>query len=372
MNVDFLIIGGGIAGTSVGAALAPHGSVGLVEQEDHLAFHATGRSAAIFCDSYGDAVIQQLSRFSRSVLAENGPGADAALLSPRGIVHLIANGETCPDHDDRRAGFDRLTAAQVRALIPAIRESAIQGGLHELSAADIDVHALQSAYQRQIRAAGGVILTGERVLRASRSDETWSVVTDASIIRAPIVINAAGAWAGATGRLFGTGDQGLMPTRRSAALVSPPSGTDVSRWPMAVTIGETVYFKPEAGKLMISPVDQVPTEPQDVHPDDYDLAVGIDRFEQLVDMPVTRVDSRWAGLRTLTADDRPVVGPDPAVEDLFWLAGQGGFGIQTAPATAALLAAQILGKSAPPPLADLADAVRPGRPDLTWGPGRSS
>ena len=361
MNADFLIIGGGIAGISSAAALAAHGSVVLVEQESHLVYHSTARSAAIFIDSYGNSVVQHLSRFSRPLLAANAPGADGTLLTPRGAVHLIPAGMDFSDAGEKCAALPRMTPADVRTLIPIIKEEAIRGGIHEASCADIDVHALHTAYKRQVRAHDGVILTDAKVERADRSGGVWSVKAGARIISAPVVINAAGAWAGAAGAIFGATDPGLRPTKRSAALVRAPAGQDIASWPVAGTITETVYFKPEAGKLMISPYDEIPCEPHDVYADDQDLAAGIDRFEQLVDWSIHRIDSSWAGLRTLTVDGRPIVGPDPVIPGLFWLAGQGGFGIQTAPATAALIAAQVLGHAIPSELATIVDAVAPGR-----------
>ncbi len=361
MNGDFLVIGGGIAGVSIAAALAGSGAVILAEQEPQLSYHATGRSAAIFVDSYGNRIVQRLSRYSRPLLERNEPGADTPLLAPRGLLWLVAADEALPKVDSHFMAFPQLTPPEIRKLIPTLRAEAVRAAFMEETAADVDVHALQSTYQRRVRSLGGTILKDAQVQGAERSGNTWLVKAGDYTISTPVVINAAGAWAGLTGSLFGAADPGLLPTRRSVALVKPPAAVEVSAWPMVAAISETIYFKPEAAKLLISPSDATACVPHDAQPDDIDLAVAVDRFERLSDWTISRLDGSWAGLRTLTPDGGPIVGRDPAVDGLFWLAGQGGYGIQTAPATAALLAAQVLGQSIPADLAAIVDAVAPGR-----------
>lgn len=361
MNFDFVIIGGGIAGLSAAAELAPFGSTLLIEREDHLSLHSTGRSAAIFCDTYGDEVIQSLSAFSRPLIDVHPDSSMDRLLHPRGIVHLVQLDEQYPAPGERLSELDRLTPKETRAFIPDLLENAIQGALYEPSAADIDVAALVELYRKDFKQNGGVLKTGIKLAKARHKSSHWVLDTNIGKISAGVVVNAAGGWSGEVAACFGLSDPGLHVTSRSAALVPAYNGRDVGGWPMAVNLGETVYFKPEAGQLMISPADENPVNAHDAYGDDFNIAVAIDLFQKLVDWDVTRVSTTWGGLRTLSPDGRPIVGPDPSATEFYWLAGQGGFGIQAAPAMARLLCNLILDKSQEGSLGDLVAPLDPRR-----------
>jgi D-arginine dehydrogenase len=341
-SADFLIIGAGVAGLSVARELCEVGSVIALEKEDAPGYHATGRSAAIFVDSYGDEVIQRLTAASRPLLDAPPFAVDGALLARRrGLLYVARTGSAALPATDSRARFPLLTRDETRALVPILRETAIAYARWEEGAADIDVHALLTGLQRHIKMRGGRILAAAPVTAAGRTAGIWTLTAGASTFSAPILINAAGAWALEVGRMLGAQDLPLIPLRRTAVTVAPPDGMDVSAWPMVVDLEESVYFKPDAGVLMLSPADETPVAAHDAYADDLDVAIAVDRFESLTDCSVRRVLAKWAGLRTMAPDRRPVIGFDPQVEGLFWLAGQGGFGIQTALGAAALSRALI-------------------------------
>ena len=335
LDCDFLMVGAGMAGVSAAAALSTHGRTIVVEQESQPGYHATGRSAAIFANSYGNDVVRQLSAESRRLLAPE-------LLGPRGLLYLRFTSSKAEAFEALDA-LPRLSPQEVCALVPILREDAIVAARWEADAADIDVATMQSAYLRALRADRGLLLVDAPVRAARWRDGGWEVDAGDNRIRARIVVNAAGAWAGPLGRLFGAKDPGLVPMRRSAAIIDGPAEGDVAGWPMVVDIDESFYFKPEGGKVMLSPADVDPSEPGDAYADDLAIAEAVDRFESVTTLPIRRVRTPWAGLRTFAPDAAPLIGFDSQVEGMFWLAGQGGFGIQTAPAAAALSAALITG-----------------------------
>ncbi len=343
ITCDFLVIGAGMAGLSAAALLSGHGDTCVLEQEVHPAYHATGRSAAIFVDSYGVGPVRALTAYSRTLFTQGSvPGVDMGLLSPRGLLYVTFD-------DVGQAAFaeldylPRLTPQEVVALLPILKPDRLRWAYHEPTARDMDVHGMQTAYLRHLRRQGGRLFTAAAARAARRVGAVWQVDTPAGTFQAPFIVNAAGAWAGEVAGLFGAIDPGLVPKRRSAAIIDGPTGVDVSGWPMVADMEGRFYFKPEGGKLMLSPAEAEPTPPSDAYADDMAIAVAADHFQNVTDMEITRVQRTWAGLRTFAPDEQPVIGFDPAVPGLFWLAGQGGFGIQTAPAAAALAAALITG-----------------------------
>jgi D-arginine dehydrogenase len=247
-----------------------------------------------------------------------GPGQEAALaalwdeLSPR----------------DRR--IRRLDAAETRAVVPVLRPERVIGAVHEPDAMDIDVHGLHQGYLRLLRRRGGRIVTDAEAVAFARRGGSWTVTTPAGEFAAPIVVNAAGAWADVVAGLAGLPPIGLMPKRRTALTVAAPSGIDSSAWPLTIDVEEQGYFKPDSGRLVVSPADETPMPPCDVQPDELDIAIAIDRLMQVTTIEVSRVERRWAGLRSFVADKTTVNGFDPLADGFFWLAGQGGYGIQTA------------------------------------------
>ncbi len=355
---DFLIVGGGIAGVSVGYELARDGRVCVLEREEHLAFHATGRSAAIFMETYGNAPVRALTTASRAFYAAPPDGfAEDPLTAPRGALFFADEAHL----SQLRRHFDA-----VRAIVPSVRwvpgdalahhvpclaPGRWVAGLLEPGAVDLDVHAIHQGFVRGLRARGGVVRTDAEVLGVTRSGGAWTVTTAAGELSAPTLVNAAGAWADALARLAGAPPIGLTPLRRTAILVDAPG--DVGRWPMAGSVDEELYFKPESGHLLVSPCDETPCEPCDAAADDYDVAVTVDRLERATTLRVNHVRRRWAGLRSFVADRTPVIGPDPACEGLVWLAAQGGYGIQLAPALARACRALCVGVGIPPDLAAL-------------------
>jgi D-arginine dehydrogenase len=337
---DFLIIGGGIAGTGAAARLAPEAKVTVLEMEDALGRHATGRSAAIFIRNYGNATLRALNAASEPVLKQPEGISDQSLLSPRGEM-LIAAEDELEDFDkylDGADGMETLTADEAVALFPLLRREGIAAAAIERDAQDIDVDRLLQGFFRLAKRQGAAFVTEAPALRILRSGGVWRVETPKGVFEAPVLIDAAGAWADKVAEMANVRKVGLQPMRRSAAIVPPPDGVDVTTWPLVASASERWYAKPDAGKLMVSPADEDPVEPHDAWADDMVLAEGLYRFEQAVTMPVTRVERNWAGLRSFVADRTPAVGFAPDAEGFFWLAGQGGYGVQTAPALSRLVA----------------------------------
>jgi D-arginine dehydrogenase len=343
-DFDVLIVGGGIAGASLGAEVAANGSTCLIEAESHCGFQSTGRSAAFWLESYGGAVVAQLSTASRAFLAS--PPADFVdhgLLRTRGDLH-ITRGEL----PELPAGIEArvIERAELERLVPGIRPEWSRG-LLEPSCADIDVAALHSAYLRQFRIGGGEIRTDSRLASAERRGGDWVVgLDDGSELTASILVDAAGAWADSVAEAAGVQPLGIEPKRRT--MVQLRVGQSGLRdLPLVDDSEGTFYFKGEGERtIWLSPHDEIETGPCDAAPEEIDVAIAIDRFEKVVDWPIEAVERKWAGLRSFAPDRVPVYGFDPSAPGFFWCAGQGGFGIQTAPA-AAKMAASLLLQSEP-------------------------
>lgn len=366
-TADVVVIGGGIAGASIAAELAADRQVRLLESEDQPGFHSTGRSAAIFIESYGNPTIRKLNRAGKAFLLDPPDWfAEESFLSPRGLLYLAAEPEL-PKLEELAEAEDCVECLSVEEavrLAPILKPDWIAGAAQEAGAMDIDVARLHQAYLRLFRKRGGTVTTRAECAGLARSDGVWHVTTRQGDFEAPIVINAAGAWADPVAELAGARPLGLVPMRRTGAILPPPEGQEVDAWPLVGDLGEGFYFKPDAGKLMVSPADETPVPAGDAFVDDMVLAEGLYRFEQATTMEVTRLERSWAGLRTFAPDRRTVVGYDGAAEGFFWFAGQGGYGIQTAPAMAWLGAALARGEAVPPVLAELgltAEEVSPQR-----------
>ncbi len=346
-TADVVVIGGGIAGISAAAELAAEMRVTVIEAEPRIGYHATGRSAALFIRNYGNATLRALNAVAAPLLADPGEGFDGPLLSRRGEL-LVAGEAELPALEEYAAGatgLERLDAGAAAAIVPILRPEPIAAALLEADAQDIDVDRLLQGYARRLRRRGGTVMTGCGTTCIERTGDEWRVETAQGSVTAPILVNAAGAWADEVAGLAGVPRIGLTPMRRSAALLPAPAGHEIDRWPLFGDVSETWYAKPDAGKLMVSPADEDPVDPHDAWPDDMVLAEGLDRFERATTVSVTRVERSWAGLRTFAPDRTPVAGFDPAAPGFFWLAGQGGYGVQTSAALAALTAALCLGHS---------------------------
>jgi D-arginine dehydrogenase len=359
---DFLIIGGGIAGAGAAARLAPSASVTLLEMEDALGRHATGRSAAIFIRNYGNATLRALNAASEPVLETPVGLSDHSLLTPRGEMLIATEDEL----DDFRAylagaeGIEVLSSEEAVALFPLLRPETIAAAAIERAAKDIDVDRLLQGFVRLARRNNAQIVTRAAADRICKKGGLWQVETAAGTYEAPVLINAAGAWADVIADRAGVSKIGLQPMRRSAALIPPPDGLDITSWPLVASASESWYCKPDAGKFMVSPADEDPLEPHDAWADDMVLAEGLHRFEQAVTMEVTRVEHSWAGLRSFVKDRTPATGFAPDVDGFFWLAGQGGYGVQTAPALSQLTADLCLGND-PALSPDVVTALDPMR-----------
>ncbi len=329
---DFLIIGGGIAGTSAGARLAALGRVTLLESEPALGYHASGRSAALFEPNYGLAPTVALSRASADFFEAAG------VLSPRGLMFIAGAGEDEVFARDVAAmGLEEIGAEAARARVPVLDPAKVARAAWHAGAWDIDTDRLIQGFAREIRTAGQVV-TGAKAEAIWRIDGGWEVETRDARFTARVLVNAAGAWADDIARLADIAPIGLTPKRRSMARVAAPEGHDPRDWPMVIGAGESWYMKPDAGALLISPADAEPAEPHDAWADDMVLATGIAGWEAHVTTPVTRVIANWAGLRTFSPDGNLVIGPAPENPAFLWCAGQGGYGFQTAPAASQLLA----------------------------------
>ena len=365
---DIVVIGAGIAGASVAAELVRTHRVTLLEGEDAIGFHSTGRSAAIFSEIYGNRAIRLLTQASREFFYH--PPAEFSpypLVKRRGWLHIASLHQASALErflalQDVALRARRVGPEEALALSPLLRpEKAAAGGAYEQDAADIDVDALHRGYLRLLRQHAGTILTGAQVTGLARSRGKWLVESTAGPFQVPIVINAAGAWADRIAVLAGVAPLRIRAYRRTAVLLEL-ANAEISDWPLTIDIEEAYYFKPDAGLLLVSPADETPVEPCDVQPEELDVATAIDRVERATLVSIKRVRRSWAGLRSFAPDRSPVVGFDEAAPGFFWLAGQGGYGIQTAPAAAKLAAALVREESLPQSLAGLAPAdIGPGR-----------
>ncbi|MEM9138716.1 MAG: FAD-binding oxidoreductase [Pseudomonadota bacterium] len=359
-SADILVIGAGIAGCGAAARLAGDARVVVLEMEDRPAYHTTGRSAATFILNYGNDVLRALNRASEETLRNGADLAEAGFLTPRGVLQVEEPGQTqeFEAYTSGATGLEIVDSQQVLDLFPIYRPDRAVRGAYEADASDIDVDGLLQAYIRMLRARGGRIVTGAEVTALSHAGGIWTVETKAGAFQAPTIVNAAGAWGDRIAAMAGIAPVGLTPMRRTVAVL--PTDQPTQDWALTASVGETWYAKPDGGRLWVSPADEDPVEPHDAYPDDMVLAEGLHRFEQATTMPVTRVERSWAGLRTFAPDRTPVNGFAPEADGFYWLVGQGGYGIQTAPAMSQLAASAIMGEAPDLPVETVA-ALSPGR-----------
>lgn len=354
-TADFLIIGAGIAGASAGYALAAHGRVVVVDQETVAGYHTTGRSAAFFAETYGNAAVRCLTSASKAFFQAPPDGfTDTPLVRPRGAL-FIAQEAQLPSlerlyADKRRAlpSVVRVDGGFIKSRMPLVRDAYAAAGIWDPDCRDIDVHALHQGFLKHLKRHGGTLRLGAGVAALSRHGPDWrALLEDGSSITAPVVINAAGAWADRLAALAGVGAVGLAPKRRTIITFPAPGALAHDCWPLVLDVDDQFYLKPEAGRVLASPGDATPMPPQDVQPDELDVALAAHRLEAAFHFRVGRIERKWAGLRTFAPDDTPVAGADPHEPGFFWFAGQGGFGMQTAPAMAALLEGLVTTGAAP-------------------------
>jgi D-arginine dehydrogenase len=358
-NADFIVIGAGIAGASVAYWLAREARVVVLEREAQPGYHSTGRSAALFMETYGPEQVRALTRASRRFFEDPPAGfVEHPLLAPRGTLTVATNGqERQLDEYWQEIGASatltqRLNRLDTCALIPVLRADRVLGSVYEPHASDIDVHALHQGYLRGLRRRGGIVRCDSEVTFIERQGSDWRIHSGNNVFTAPVLLNAAGAWADTIARMAGVTPIGLEPRRRSAFTFAPPGGVATAAWPAVIGAEEGWYFKPEAGLLLGSPANADPVEPQDVQPQELDVALAIDRIESITTLTINRPARVWAGLRSFVADGSLVGGFDVRSPGFFWVAAQGGYGIQTSAAMGEACAALARGLPFPQHLAD--------------------
>jgi D-arginine dehydrogenase len=355
---DILVIGGGIAGLSAAAALSRHALVIVLEAEEQIGFHSSGRSATMLHYALGDRLVRALTLASRPFF-DNPPEHFREVPIGRKMPVLVhARDDERPALDaleselSQFAELERLDGRGVHELCPLLKDDA-RHGIADRNGIRLDPHALLQGNLRELRSNGGELHTGRRISSISRSGAAWTVISeDGERFSAPILIDAAGSWADEVAKMAGLQPLGLEPKRRTIITFDAPPGTELERLPFAKTVGDELYFAPESGRLFASPMDEVPSGPCDAQPDEYEVALAAYRMEERTSVKVGRIHSRWAGLRSFTPDRHPAAGFAPDAEGFFWLAGQGGFGLQTSPAIAAIVESLITGSVWP--VADVA------------------
>ena len=353
-QADFLIIGAGIAGASTGYWLAPHARIIVLEREQLPGYHSTGRSAALYTVAYGTPQVRALTAASRVFFDAPPAGfAEHPLLTPRGELTVDFTGdpeELQRQYQSAQASVPEvqlLSSEQACALLPVLRADKVKGALFDPSAADIDTDALHQGYLRGIRRNNGEIHGNSDVLEIRRLDTGWEVRTATQTFHAKVLIDAAGGWCDQIATLAGVAPLGLQPKRRAAFIFAGPEGVGSHHWPMLVSLDESFYMKPDAGMLLGSPANADPVEPHDVQPEELDIAMGIYQIEEHTTLSIRRPTRTWAGLRSFVADGDLVAGYDAQVPGFFWVAAQGGYGIQTSPAMGQACAALARGEPLP-------------------------
>ena len=361
-TADFIVIGGGIAGLSVAARLAEHGQVVVLEAEDAVGYHSSGRSAAFYHFGLGNPLVRGLTAWSRPFFDAPPKGfTDVPLATPKPAL-FIATQEMLPELDALGTEMRRFTdtvedadQARMRALCPLLKfgEDAIVAGLVDHGGRALDADALLQGFARKAR-SHGTVLVRHRVATLTRTGRDWTATTEAGdSYTASIIVNAAGSWADRVAGLAGVQPIGLQPKRRTIIVFDPPEGTEVRDWPFIKTPGDVFYILPQGNRLLACPNDETDSEPCDAQAEEYDQALAAWRVEQFTTMPVPRITGRWAGLRSFVKERMPVAGFAPEAPGFFWLAGQGGFGLQTSPAMSALAAALVTGNDWPTGMSEL-------------------
>lgn len=351
-TADVVVIGGGIAGLSVAARMAPHARVMVLEGESAPGYHASGRSVAFAHYGLGETVVRTLTALSMAELAEHGSLHPALHIATADEVAALDALEEV--HRQFGCDYSRIGPDEARALMPVLKPEACHAALVDHKSLKLDTNAMLQAHAAALRTAGGTLVAGARVSVIAREDSGWRVETSAGNFAAPILVNAAGAWADVIARMAGVSPVGLQPRRRTVISFAAPEGEDVRHWPFTKTVNEGFYLLPEGrGQLLASSMDQTPSDPCDAAAEELDIAIAADRVEQATSLAIRRVSYSWAGLRSFAPDELPVIGRAASAPGFVWVAGQGGAGFQTAPALSRIAAAAALGMPFP---ADCADA----------------
>ncbi len=349
-----------MAGASAAYFLAPHLRVVLLERESQPGYHATGRSAAMFSQTYGNATVRAITTASKSFYFKPPPDfSTQPLVTARGSLMVGA----AADHDALREAFENMrklvpnvqwwTQAEILSRVPVLRPETALYGVYEPDAMDLDVHAIHQGFLRGVRVGKGQLVCDAGGSQIRHDGDLWCVQTQRGSFCAPLLINAAGAWCDEIAHLAGVNPVGLVPMRRTAFTTDAPVEGNSRDWPLVLDAAESYYFKPDAGLLLMSPANADPVPAQDVQPEELDVALAVDRIELGTTLVIRQVRRKWAGLRSFVADKSPVLGFAPDAPGFFWLAGQGGYGIQTAPAMGELAAALVRGLPVPQHLSAL-------------------
>ena len=345
-SADIIVIGAGIAGVSAAAEMAADAKVIMLDMEQQPGYHSSGRSAAYFATSYGKPLVQDITRSCEPFFMNPPAGfSEVELLRPRDCM-FFARPDQLESLEAMQAdndGLEFLDEVAVRDRVPVFRPGYLAGALRDRRGGDLDVGALLQGYLRLFRRRGGTLFNNHEVTAIERNGNGWQVRAGGQVFCAPMVVNAAGGWADTMARLAGLEPLGIQPFRRTAMTIEAPVGIDIEDWPEMVDVDEDFYFKPDAGLILLSPADETLTPPVDAQPDDLDVAMGVHRFELATGLDIRQVRARWAGLRTFSPDRLFVAGFDPRAEGFFWLAGQGGYGVQSAPAMAKMAALLMTG-----------------------------
>jgi D-arginine dehydrogenase len=345
-----LIIGGGVAGLSAAAMLAPHVSVTVLEGEESIGYHSSGRSATMLHYALGNPLVRALTLASRAFFDEPPAGFSDVPLGRQMpvLVHAREDELAALDELDRAiaafAKVERVGEAEILRICPVLKvgEGGAVSAIVDRNGLRLEPHALLQGYAKTLRTSGGQLVTSARAAQISRSGGAWTVVTErGDSFSAPVLVNAAGSWADTIAGLAAVEPLRLQPMRRTIITFDAPEGSDLSSWPFAKTVGDELYFAPESGRVFASPMDEVSSDPCDAQPDDYEVALAAHRVEERTTIQVKRIVHKWAGLRTFAPDRKPVAGFAPDADGFFWLAGQGGFGLQTSPMMGAAVASII-------------------------------
>ena len=333
---DFLIVGAGIAGASAGYFLAKRHKVIVLEREEQPGYHTTGRSVAVYTEAYGPRPVRALVIAGGPFFRHPPAGfTDVPLYQPHGLMfvgradqrHLLA--AELAAVQPLSPTIHAVPVEEAVARVPVLRRDYLGGAFLDPNCLSLDVNAIHQGYLRGLKAAGGEVVTSAEAQSFERHAGKWRVRTQTGAFTAPVVINAAGAWADVVAERIGARKIGLVPKRRTVIAFAPPAGTETASWPVVIDAEEQFYFKADAGTILGSPGDETPSPPTDAQPEEIDVAITVERIERATTMPIRRIIRKWAGLRSFVADRVPVTGYAPDVEGFFWLAGQGGYGIET-------------------------------------------
>ena len=350
VEADIVVIGAGIAGASVAAHLAEEKRVVILEMEDRPGYHTTGRSAAAYEPNYGPPPMLAFTRASHGFFAAPPAGfTEGSLITPRLSMQFEAEGQEA--YTGRLLalglGIEEISETEALRIYPVLRPGYARRIFIDRSTGSLDVDLLHRGYLKLFKSRGGTLHVSAGATAFARTKGRWTIMTPAGEFTAPVIVNAAGAWGDVVAAMAGAAPIGLQPKRRSIGVIAPPPGLNAAQLPFVTDVGETWYANPQSGKLLVSSADVTPVDPHDAYADDMAIAEGIERMQIATTIEVNRLEHSWGGLRTFAKDGSPVIGFDPHTEGFFWLAGQGGYGIQSAPALSRTAAALALGRAVP-------------------------